>query len=508
MAKQQIFQTEQGSTIIYQKQGSFNGYSFAIGFKGGAQLDGKYKGLSHLLEHLLFRTPNPKSTNVLLDNILRFSINQNAYTSQDCICVHFSCTDKNVENALSNCMNNMIGRKSFNAEQIAREIEVIKHEIKMTEEEMSFEMPSAFDCLIESLKIDSKNFNGMDILGTPKTLKTITPEVLKTYVKRYFNAENLIISVTSNKPAEKVLELCQQYILPKVKPATSKKFIVPAPPETQFQQKNLLVAMPNDISETVSICLLLRERSTVSQDFNLECAYDIVEEYLMNNMGGFLYDILRQKNQLVYEFSLSNVDYSTIKFKAFDLATTAPKMRKAISEVCKLIRTIGENGVPKEKFEAVKKVLTDIENANLNKFKSSSASSNFNTFLHNYQFTDYKKVTDHIKNMTYEDFNAHIMQIYSEANVSLAVEGKFDSRKCYNLIEIEKMLGNYSHVDQETELNAPRVEYTDIEQQQTFDMTSFLTMLSQQANLIATENQDQEIQDQPLVVNMDNERID
>ena len=237
MAKQQIFQTEQGSTIIYQKQSSFNGYSFAIGFRCGAQLDGQYKGLSHLLEHLLFSSPNPKSTSVLLDNVLKYTINQNAYTAEDCICVHFSCTDKNVDQALENCMNNVIGRKRFTQAEIDREKEVVKHEIMMYKDGLAFELPSAFDCLMESLRINDPRLSPLEMLGTSKSLNKITPELLNTYVKRYFNAENLIVSVTSNKPIDKVLQLCEQYILPKVKPATSKKFIISPPPRANIPSK-------------------------------------------------------------------------------------------------------------------------------------------------------------------------------------------------------------------------------------------------------------------------------
>lgn len=462
MAKQQIFQTKQGTTLIYQKQSSFNGYSFAIGFRCGAQLDGKYWGLSHLLEHLLFSSPNPKSTNLLLDNVLKYTINQNAHTSQNCIYVTFSCTDKNVDQALDNCMNNIIGRKPFTQAEIDREREVVKQEMMLYKDAEKHYIPTAYECLIDSLQIDNFDMTPLDIVGTNKTLNSITADLLNKYIKRYFNAENLIVSVTSNKPAEKVLDLCGQYILPKIKPATSEKFIVAPPVAPKFKAQNLLVATPNDKTETVSICLLLRERTGKAKDINLEYAYDTVEEYMMNHMGSLLWDLLREKNQLVYGYSLSNVDYDTVKFKAFDLTTTAPKMRKSIAEVCKLIRNIAVNGVPKEKFETVKKVLTDIENAKLNKFKPCSASSNFNQFLHGYEFIDYKKVNDYLKNMTYEDFNQHIQSIYAQANVSLAVEGKFDYRKCYNLIEIEKMLGNYSHVKSEKLLNLPRFEHTDI----------------------------------------------
>ena len=68
MAKPQIIECENGATVVYQKQKAFNGASFVIGFRSGAQLDGEYKGLSHLLEHLLFREVSEDLTKNILNN--------------------------------------------------------------------------------------------------------------------------------------------------------------------------------------------------------------------------------------------------------------------------------------------------------------------------------------------------------------------------------------------------------------------------------------------------------
>ena len=130
MAKQQVVELENGAVVVYQKQESFNGYSFIFGFRSGAQLDGKHAGLSHLLEHLLFRSSKDDLTKNILDNILRYSIDQNAFTSEDMICVDFSAVDKNVGIALDNCMN-MITNREFTAEQIAKEVAVVKQEINL-----------------------------------------------------------------------------------------------------------------------------------------------------------------------------------------------------------------------------------------------------------------------------------------------------------------------------------------------------------------------------------------
>ena len=460
MAKQQIYQFENGATLIFQKQSAFNGYSFAIGFRSGSQLDGKYKGLSHALEHMLSKAPDYESTKTLLDNMLKYTINANAFTSEHSICVStFSAADKNINEALQ-LTHDMLKRKTFSADQLKKELEVIKQEILMYKDQNLDELPSAFDVLIGSLCPDLQNT--FDILGNSKTLKLITPDLLKLYMDRYFNSNNLVISVTTNKSIESVVSLCNKYIFSVVKPATSPEFIITPPPAKQFKEINTLVALPNMDVNTLSLCILLRERSCISEDINLEYAYDTIEEYIMNNSGGLLWDILREKNSLVYTYSLHNLDYETAKFKSFQALTSPSKMRKTISEICGLIRNIGLYGIPKDKFNDVINALTDIKSATLTKYKSSSAISNYNTFIEGGSYIDYKKVSEYISKITYEDFNQYIMSIYATANVSLAVEGKFDTRKCYTLLEVEKMLGNYSHVDMEDQFNAPKIEFTPI----------------------------------------------
>ncbi len=458
MAKQQVIKLNSGATLIYQKQGAFNGYSFAIGFRGGSQLDGKFKGLSHALEHMLVKAPNYKSTKVLLDNLLKYTINQNAFTTKDTICVSsFSCVDKNIDEALQ-LTQNMLTRKSFSKEQLDKEIEVIKQEILLDEDDYNNHQDTALDYLFGELQNDDVGF--VDILGSSKTLKLLTPSILSTYMKRYFNLENMVVSVTTNKSLENVMELCNKYLFSVVKPASNPKFIVGTPTPKTYKDINTMVALPNMNHNNISICLLLRERSTFSDDINMEYAYDTIEEYLMNSVGGLLWDVLREKTPLVYTYSMSNIDCTTAKFKAFQATTNSQKMRKTITEICKIIREISLYGVTEKKFNSVKNALIDIKTATLNKFKSTSAESNYFDFIEGYEFIDYKKVNDNISKITYEDFNNYISSVYSTANVSLAVEGNFDTRKCFRLIEIEKMLGNYSHVDMDEEFNLPIIETT------------------------------------------------
>ena len=192
MAKQQVYEFENGATLIYQKQSVFNGYSFVIGFRSGAQLDGKLKGLSHLLEHLMFRSSSSKSMKKnVLNDILKYSINQNAETEQNYIASTFSVTNDNVVFALQNQMNMFTG-KSFNETQIKREIEIVKQENNLLYDELSCAQLTAYDALLNGLKVPQKKLNPLDLGGSTRTLNLIKPEHLKKYVERYLDVINCL----------------------------------------------------------------------------------------------------------------------------------------------------------------------------------------------------------------------------------------------------------------------------------------------------------------------------
>ena len=484
MAKQQVLQFENGATLIYQKQSVFNGYSFVIGFRAGAQLDGKFKGLSHLLEHLMFRssTGRDMKKNVLND-ILKYSIGQNAHTGEYTFTSEFSVTNNNVDFALENQMR-MFMTKSFSENQIKREIEIVKQEINLNIDEVANYQPSALDTLLNGLKKPGKVAMGaLDILGTTRTLNQIKPEHLRRYVERYFNSNNLVISVTTNQSLDKVVDLLNEHIFPKVPMAKSEKYIIPYPELDEYNDINATCLYPDPYSQNVSIDLLLRDKVGETLDVDKEFAYQGVESYLMNSMGGILYKTLREDNNLVYSYGLTTDNLVTSKFKHFQAVTNRAKMRKTIRELCTTIKNIGLYGVPKEKFEIVKQALTDQQNATLNKFKSCSAENNFTSFMYDIPFVDYKKAFSYIKNMTYEDFNQYIQSIYSSAQASLAVDGSFDTRKMYNIVELEEMLGNTSHSQDWHSYNQPVVQATQMPNERDEIIIQFANQLNDQLDV-------------------------
>ena len=461
MPKPVIYTFDNGATLIYQKQKEFDGADFSIGFRCGAQLDGKYTGLSHLLEHLLFRSPKEDIGKNILDNILRYTIDQNAYTNNDCITVEFSAAKKHIDVAVKNCMD-MICNKKFTPEQIAREIAVVKQEINIYKDKEEHTPRNSFDTFIDALTPEEDRVvSPIDpVLGSPQTLAKITPEILTKYVKRYFNTNNLIISITSNMSDAEIIKLVEEKIFSRLKPAKSPEFIVGYPEEKYYNDMNMLVAQPTPNFSTATINLLLKERDGKATDPHNDYACDVIEEYLMNTMGGILWDRLRTKNQLVYSYNLSNINIGTRKYKCFKATTNQQHLNKTIKELCTTIKTLGEKGIPVEGFNKVKAALVSQKAAELQRYTNCSASGNFSDFLYGNDFIDYNLVSKNIEKMSYEDFNKKVTQAYKSANVSILIDGGFESRSVPTIIEVENMLGKHINDANKDQLNVPRIEAT------------------------------------------------
>lgn len=471
MAKQEIIEFENGATLIYQKRSVFDGNSFVIGFRGGAQLDGKYSGLSHLLEHLLFRSSKNDLTKNILDNIRNNSFNINAYTTTNDIRVVFSSVAKNTDLAINDFLDRLTNTE-FSPEQIAREIDVVKQEINLTLDKARRTPQNAFSLFLDSIEQnpDDEDGNPLAILGSPRTLKTITPDILKKYVERYFNTDNLVISITSNRPKDEVVAMVEDKILSRLKPAESPNYIVDFPMEKYYNPVNMLCAVPNPNMSNVSINLLFRDKAffdesqylthKVNTDPNKEYAYDVVESYMMNTMGGLLFDHLRVKKSLVYSYGLEHLDLGTTSFKSFNAVTSPNNLNRTIKAMCDMVKDLGQNGMPRDMFESVKTALVDQNAAVLQRFKDCSAEDNYEALMYGEDLLDYSLVSKHIANMTYEDFNATVTRSYKTANVSLLVDGGFESSKVYSIIDVEEMLGNHAHSAQKPLLNQPRAEAT------------------------------------------------
>lgn len=191
--------------ISYQKQilkngltiiGEHNPYaqSFAAGYfvnTGSRDETPEVAGVSHFLEHMMFKGTPRRSAEDLNREFDEIGANNNAYTNEERTVYHATVVAER-GSAMLDLLTDMM-RPSLNQEDFDMEKQVILEEIAMYEDRPSFKV------------FESGNrafFNqhplGNSVLGTKTSISALSREQMKNYFDMRYAPNNMILAVSGN----------------------------------------------------------------------------------------------------------------------------------------------------------------------------------------------------------------------------------------------------------------------------------------------------------------------
>lgn len=191
---------------------------------------------------------------------------------------------------------------------------------------------------------------GRESDGTVESVKAITRDDLKTFVKERFAKDNLFVAVVGDVTADQLKGLLDKTFgdLPK----KSVPYIMPpvTPPA-----EGKVIRVDKDVPQAV---VEFGEQGLLRKDPQWYAAY--VMNYILGG-GGFssrLMDVVREKNGLVYTVGtgLSPLDYAGI-FAGF-FATERNTADKAMDLVEKQVARMAKDGATQKELDAAKSYLT------------------------------------------------------------------------------------------------------------------------------------------------------
>lgn len=166
----------------------------------------KNNGVSHFLEHMLFKgskkRPTAKEISEVIDGI---GGEFNAGTSKEWTNYYVKCRNTDIETAFD-ILSDMVINPVLSDVEIEREKGTIIEEIRMYEDTPMMKIGDTFEELIYS-----GSTLGMDIAGTEKTVKNMSKNDFLRYIESYYFTENIILTVAGGIDEKSVLELGQKY---------------------------------------------------------------------------------------------------------------------------------------------------------------------------------------------------------------------------------------------------------------------------------------------------------
>ncbi len=180
--------------------------SVAIGLwvKVGSRYErAEYAGVSHFIEHLLFKGTESRTAEDIARAIDSVGGTLDAFTSRENTCFYAKVLGQHLPLAV-NLLSDLLLHPRLDPEDVEKERRVVLEEIKMVEDDP--------DDLIHDLfaqQVWRDHPLGRSILGTRQTLQAITRQAVLEHLRDYYQPNEVIVAAAGDLEHDRVVDLIQ-----------------------------------------------------------------------------------------------------------------------------------------------------------------------------------------------------------------------------------------------------------------------------------------------------------
>lgn len=227
---------DNGLRLIINKMEGFVSVSCGVLVKTGSINETeKDNGISHFIEHVMFKGTKKRTAFEISDHIDRIGAQINAFTSKELTCYYTKSTGEHLENSLE-VLSDIFFDSVFDKDELEKEKGVIIEEINMSEDTPE---ELCLDLLAKSYYGNSGL--GQTILGPAKNIKKFTRDDVKGYMDKYYTADNVVISLSGSLDVDKAVELVEKYFAQKFKSkkCASQRKVKSVPAKSLYKSKRI-----------------------------------------------------------------------------------------------------------------------------------------------------------------------------------------------------------------------------------------------------------------------------
>ena len=187
------FLLKNGIRVICERVESIQSAVVGVWILAGSRYeDAKHLGVSHFIEHMLFKGTATRTARQIAEEIDFIGGHINAFTAKDCTCFYTKTLDNHIKIAVD-ILSDILVRSLLKPSDVDLERNVILEEINMYEDSPD---ELAHDLLAESVWRNCPL--GYPILGRPDTVAGIDDLTMRTYLAEKYVPKNIVISVAGS----------------------------------------------------------------------------------------------------------------------------------------------------------------------------------------------------------------------------------------------------------------------------------------------------------------------
>lgn len=389
-------------------------------FATGSKYETKeINGLSHFLEHMMFKgtkkRPTPLAISEELDRVGGF---YNAFTSHEETGYWVKVPHSHLDLALD-VVSDMLVNSKFDEKEMNKERTVIMEEMNMVRDNPR---NYVWDLLYQLMYGDQPA--GWDIIGTKEIISKVLREKLLKYYKMQYGAENMILVVAGKFDQKTILSKIEKYF---------KKLNLQKPhskPRVVESQRHPEILSHFKETDQTHLCLSFRAFDIFDER---KYALAVLSLILGEGMSSRLFTRIREKQGLVYTIHSTAQMASDCGFLAIYAGVGHNKVQKALEETLDEIKKIKERGVTPRELKKAK------ENYKGRTLIGLETSDEWASFVGGQEIIARKILTPEdilkkINKVTNKDIIAVAEDIFQNEKMNLALIGPFKDRSPFDAI--------------------------------------------------------------------------
>lgn len=329
-------QFSNGLKLVYNKLDCF---SVALGvYVGTGSLNESIpeNGISHFIEHTLFKGTETRSAFAIADEIESIGAQINAYTSKLCTAYYTVSLSEHVEKC-ADILSDIFFHSTFPDAELKKEQGVVIEEINMYED-------APEDVCLEQLSTAyyADHPLGKTILGTKENVLSFDGDKIRDYMRRRYTPDNVVVSIAGAIDFDLAVELVEKYFVSQFRTARkvgtdkfSRRISTPTflYKKKDIEQSNIAFAFP-----------------APEYDSDLESALQILNGALGGGMSSRLFQKIREELGLAYSVYSYPSQYTFDGYTCIYLGTNPSKTVKAIGAIREELLKLKSDGLTEKEL--------------------------------------------------------------------------------------------------------------------------------------------------------------
>ncbi|MDZ4815789.1 MAG: pitrilysin family protein [Verrucomicrobiota bacterium] len=299
-------------------------------------------GVSHFIEHLLFKGTKTRTTLQISQAVEGVGGYINAYTSEESTCYYARVSLKHFDEVVD-VLSDMILNSTFNPDEVEKERGVVLEEIAMY-----LDQPSQYVQEVLNSVVWPNAPLGRPLTGTTETMSAMKRADVVRFKKQSYVAPNIVVSVAGPLPHEDVKKHLDRFM--KRLPGGEKPAFEPARPlpkkvswqivEKKVEQMHVAIGFPG-----------------VSRNHSSRFALRVLSVVLGENMSSRLFQVIREKHGLAYSIGSGTSSLADTGLFSIFAGVPTDKVEKALKLIFVECRKMSETALSPKELQRAKDYL-------------------------------------------------------------------------------------------------------------------------------------------------------